>query len=86
MKTQTAKLLLALGLVLLALLFTGCSTTTKRLEQFEALGLKEAEITGKFSSTTYKVEQVDGVRRATLDHSNAWMPKVRLVRETPHAD
>jgi DNA-binding HxlR family transcriptional regulator len=61
----------------------GCSTTSlsKKLNEFEKLGITEAEITGKFSHTSYKVEEKDGTRRAVLDHSNAWVPKVRIVRE-----
>lgn len=68
-----------------ALLLTGCSTKglVKKLNELEKLGVTEAEITGKFSHTEYVVIEKDGKRRAILDHSNAWVPKVRIVRETP---
>lgn len=66
-----------------ALLLSGCvSSTTKKFKEFEAMGISEATITGKFSNTEYKVEHSGGERKATLEHSNAWLPRVRLVRVT----
>lgn len=71
-------------LAVAALLLGGCasSSAAKKLAEFERLGITEAQINGKFSSTEYKVEHANGVRKATLDHSNAWLTKVRVVRET----
>lgn len=67
------------------LLLSGCATQglVDKLNEFEKLGITEAEITGKFSHTEYHVTEKGGVRRAVLDHSNAWVPKVKIVRETP---
>jgi hypothetical protein len=78
MKTRIAIIVTA------ALLLSGCvsSSAAKKFREFEALGITEATITGKFSNTEYKVEHEDGKRKATLEHSNAWLPRVRLVRET----
>lgn len=71
-------------LALVALAMTGCasSNAAKKFAEFEKLGITEATITGKFSNTDYKVSHENGVRKAVLDHSNAWLPKVRIVRET----
>lgn len=68
---------------LLSIVFSGCTNLQTRMAEFEKLGITEAQITGKFSNTSYSVEEKDGQRVATIDHSNAWMPKVRLVRKTP---
>lgn len=80
--------LCAISLLLCVALF-GCGCVSQnaaaKFKEFEALGITEATITGKFSNTDYKVERKDGTRRATLDHSNAWLPKVHLVRETKEA-
>lgn len=66
------------------LLLSGCVSTNaaKKFAEFEKLGITRATITGKFSNTDYKVEHEDGKRKATLDHSNAWLPKVHIERET----
>lgn len=71
-------------LALVSILLSGCVTrnAAQKFKEFEALGITEATITGKFSNTDYKVKVEDGVRRAELEHSNAWLPKVRIVRET----
>ncbi len=63
---------------------TGCvsSSATKKFAEFEKMGVTEAVITGKFSNTEYKVTHENGVRKAVLDHSNAWLPKVHIVRTT----
>lgn len=79
---------LALCSLLLALCSgAGCvsQNAAAKFKEFEALGITEATITGKFSNTDYKVEHKDGTRRATLDHTNAWLPKVHLVSETKEA-
>lgn len=83
MKTRIASILFAVALLGL----TGCVTASsaKKFAEFERLGITEAQITGKFSNTEYVVTHNNGVRRAELNHSNAWLPKVRLVRETPEA-
>ena len=49
---------------------------------FYNLGIPPAVIVRKFSATEYKFEKVDGSRKPTLDHSNAWLTKVPIVRET----
>lgn len=71
-------------LALAALGLSGCVTSkaAKQFAEFERLGITEAVIVGKFSATEYKVEKTGGIRKATLEHSNAWVPKVRIVRET----
>ena len=63
---------------------TGCVTqnAAKKFAEFEKLGITEAQITGKFSNTEYRVVRGDGIRRAVFQHSNAWLPKVLIVRET----
>lgn len=78
-------LLLSLSVLTLATLTTGCasSSAAKKFAEFERLGIVHAQITGKFSNTTYTVEEKDGKRQARIDHSNAWMPKVVIIRETP---
>lgn len=77
--------LIAICILVLAL-NSGCANAGKRLEQFQDLGITEATITGKFSNTDYKVTEEDGTRRAELDHTNVWFPKIRLVREAPIED
>jgi hypothetical protein len=74
-------------LILGVLLLSGCSTASlsSKLKEFEALGITEAHITGKFSNTDYQVTKDNGKRRAVLSHSNAWVPKVVIVRETEEA-
>ena len=68
-----------------ALALSGCSSAPKlaqQLKEFEALGIKEVVITGKFSHTDYTVTTENGVRRAVINHTNAWVPQVKVVRET----
>lgn len=70
-----------------AALTSGCGTMTikkvaKDLKAYEELGVKEVVVTGKFSHTDYTVEHKDGKRTATINHSNAWVPQIRVVRET----
>lgn len=79
MKTKICLLIAAL------VALSGCVTqkASKQFAEFEKLGITEATITGKFSNTDYTVTNKDGVRRAELNHSNAWVPKVHIVRETP---
>lgn len=79
MKTKLALIALA------ALALGGCSNVPKlqkNLADFESLGIRELVVTGKFSHTEYHVTTENGVRRAVVEHSNAWVPKVRIVRET----
>lgn len=79
MKTRT------LLLVAAALALSGCTSApklAKQLKDFEALGIKEVVITGKFSHTDYSVTTENGVRRAVVNHSNAWLTQVKVVRET----
>lgn len=61
----------------------GCASYTDKLQRFDELGIVQAQITGKFSNTTYTREEKDGVITSTLDHNNAWVPKVRIVRQRP---
>lgn len=76
--------LFVLLMLVLILACTGCSVSgaAAKLKEYEQLGITEAEVTGKFSSTHYTVEIRDGQRVAEVDHSNAWLPKVRVVRKT----
>lgn len=77
---KTRILLLAAALAL-----SGCSSLPKLkadLDEFSQLGIKEVVVTGKFSHTDYTVTQENGVRREVLNHSNAWVPMVKIVRET----
>lgn len=78
MKTRIALLIAAL------VALSGCVTqnAAKKFAAFEELGITEATITGKFSNTDYVVSTKDGKRRSELNHSNAWLTKVRIVRET----
>ncbi len=72
-------------LVLVCLLLAGCTTSSlaKKAADFERLGITQAIITGKFSNTEYTVERgSDGKRRAVLTHSNLWLQKVVIIRET----
>lgn len=78
MKTRIITLLVALFAL------SGCATSNaaKKFAEFERLGITEAQITGKFSNTEYRVVRSDGVRRAVFQHSNAWLPKILIIRET----
>lgn len=79
MKTKIALILAA------ALLLTGCSTASfnQKLSDFDALGVSEVEIAGKFSHTRYIKTQTGDKVTSTFEHTNAWVPKVRIVRERP---
>lgn len=71
--------------ILATLALAGCSTAPKLasdLAEFEKLGVTEIVITGKFSHTDYTVTHVDGVRRAVINHTNIWVPQIKVVRET----
>lgn len=79
MKTRIAIILAAL------VALSGCASAPKlaqQLKEFEALGIKEVVITGKFSHTDYTVTNENGTRRAVVNHSNAWLTQVKVVRET----
>lgn len=72
-------------IALTALALAGCSSPAKLakdLAAFEALGVTEVVITGKFSHTDYKVSRGNGTRRAEINHTNAWLPQVKVARET----
>ncbi len=67
---------------------TGCASRTIKkmaddLKEYETLGVKEVIVTGKFSHTDYTVEHRDGKRIAIINHTNTWVPQIRVVRETP---
>lgn len=68
------------------LCLTGCTNFPAKLEKWDALGIKEATITGKFSHTTYRRSQEGGVITSELEHNNPWLPKVHIVRERQAAD
>ncbi len=71
--------------ILAALSMCGCSSIPKlqtQLAEFEKLGITEAVVVGKFSSTEYAVTRKDGIRHAEVIHSNTWLSKVKIVRET----
>jgi hypothetical protein len=85
MKTKLIRICLLTGLAAMTLATTACTSASfaDKLNQFEALGVTEAQITGKFSNTEYrKVQQGENVV-SILEHSNAWVPKVRIVRTRP---
>lgn len=63
------------------LLLASCTSLPAKLEQFDRLGITHAEITGKWSHTTYHREEKDGVITSRLEHSNAWIPRAIIVRE-----
>lgn len=71
-------------LAAIALLSSGCVTRNAALKfaEFEKLGITEAQITGKFSNTEYRVVRDGTKRRAVFSHSNAWTPKILIIRET----
>jgi hypothetical protein len=80
-----------LSLIILAVFasafWTGCASLTIKkvasdLKEFEQLGVKEIIVTGKFSHTDYTVEHENGKRTATINHSNAWVPQIKVVRQT----
>lgn len=78
---------LAIMAILALSFFTGCAAVTikklaKDLKAYEELGVKEIIITGKFSHTDYTVEKRDGKRRAEINHTNTWIPQIKVVRET----
>lgn len=78
MKTARITLLIAAALSL-----TGCTTTANladSLSKFEALGITEAEIAGKFSHTKYTKTEQAGRTVHQLDHSNPWINRVHIVR------
>lgn len=84
MKTR----ILVFALAMLAL--SGCGTLTSKklasdLAEFEKLGLTEIVITGKFSHTDYTVTKENGKRKAVINHTNAWVPQIKVVRETEEA-
>lgn len=85
--TAVASFLVALLLLALVYLTTGCSSVSlaKKLQAFDQLGITKAEINGKFSSTDYTRVEEKGVVKSTLNHSNAWLTKVHLERERPAA-
>ncbi len=80
-----------LSLIIIAVLasafMTGCATQTIKkmaadLKEYESLGVKEVVVTGKFSHTDYTVEHKDGKRTAIINHTNVWVPQIRVVRQT----
>jgi PBP1b-binding outer membrane lipoprotein LpoB len=73
-------------LTVAAFALTGCASSTikkvvKNLNEFEKLDITEITVTGKFSNTEYKVEETSTSRRSTVDHTNPWIPKIRVVRD-----
>jgi len=81
-----AKLLIISSLIIFAGLISGCQSTasfSQKLAELEKLGVTEVEITGKFSHTKFTKATVDGKVVSIFDHNNTWIPRVRIVRETP---
>ena len=76
-------LLLIIALVGFSL--TGCvsENALQKLAEYEKLGITKATVTGKFSSTDYTVTKENGTRKAVIDHTDAWFPKIHIERETP---
>lgn len=74
----------SLIILLASLVLSGCSSVSiaKKFSEFEALGVTKIEIVGKFSATEYEVTHENGVRKAELTHSNAWLTKVHVTRES----
>jgi len=75
--------------ILLAVAFalSGCAVSTSQklaadLKAFDELGVTEVVITGKFSHTDYTVTHADGLRKAEINHTNVWVPQIRVVRVT----
>jgi uncharacterized protein YceK len=68
-----------ISIIVLAAL-SGCSHVGK-LEKWDSLGIVEAEITGKFSHTTYRTSVEGGVQTSIMEHNNPWVPKVYIRRE-----
>ncbi len=88
MKTYRSVFLIIVLAAICLPMFSGCAVATVQkvnadLKAFEQLGLKEIVITGKFSHTDYTVTTENGVRRAIINHTNAWVPQIKIVRETP---
>lgn len=84
MKTKIQHLFIGLCLAVAALSGGGCQSVasfSKQLDALDASGVTAVEITGKFSHTEYSRRVVDGKTVSTFEHTNAWVPKVRLVRE-----
>lgn len=80
-------LIVCVMLMALMVCCSGCSSATSKklardLKAFDALGVSEIVITGKFSHTDYTVTTRDGVRRAEVNHTNIWIPQIKVVRET----
>lgn len=72
-----------LPVITLIALLSGCANLSQKFDEFERLGIVQADITGKFSHTEYTVTVADGKRRAVIVHSNVWIPSIKVVRETP---
>jgi hypothetical protein len=71
--------------IIIALTLSGCSAVPKlkaNLDEFESLGVTKIIVTGKFSHTDYTVTRENGIRTATINHTNAWVPQVQIIRET----
>lgn len=77
MKTRILQLL---AIMILASILTGCASFPEKLKQLDAAGIQSVEISGKFSHTKYTKEEKDGVVTSTLEHSNAWIPAVKVTR------
>lgn len=67
-------------------ILSGCQSASSfadKLAALEKLGIKEVEVTGKFSHTKFTKVKADGKVTTTLDHNNTWIPLARVVREVP---
>lgn len=80
-----------IALIIACVCLTGCATVTSKklaadLKTFESLGVTEIVITGKFSHTDYTVTHEGGKRTAVINHSNVWVPQIKVVRVTPDSN
>ncbi len=72
--------------VLTALTLTGCSTIVKNAQKLDQTDIVDLDITGRWTTTTYTVEEKDGVTVRTYTHNNPWLAKpAKVVRKSPTA-
>ena len=73
----------ALALCLASVSLGGCASYSARIAELDRMGVVEFQAVGKFSSTTYKTRTEGGEIVSTFEHSNAWVPRVILIRKRP---
>lgn len=80
------KLLILAVLGAAALVSTGCTNVTKKLEAFDKLGIVEADLPGRVTYTEYRAREENGVITSEITHSNPLLVKparVKRVRLAP---